>query len=134
VLAAAVCASEMSDDLEDEAEVHPFESGLPSTGPNWDDVLARTRRLLSETTRDPAPVVPRELSTAEEVAAAEAAVRAVESTLREMWQAQAAEAEAAEAEAAAADNAAHARLQRALLQVRAACAGPNPSPNPNPNR
>ena len=67
VLAAAVCASTMADDLEDEAEAHPMESPLASTGPNWDDVLARTRRLLSDSTRDPAPVLPRELSTAEEV-------------------------------------------------------------------
>jgi len=67
VLAAAVCASTMADDLEDEAEAHAIESPLASTGPNWDDVLARTRRLLSDSTRDPAPVLPRELSTAEEV-------------------------------------------------------------------
>ena len=128
VLAAAVCASTMADDAEAEAEVHHLEDTLTPTGPNWDDVLSRTRRLLSasqlaDATGAPPASGAGELNTAAEVAAAEAAVRAVERTLKQVWQAQAAEAEAAEAEAAAADRAAHARLQRALVAVRAACDG-----------
>ena len=123
VLAAAVCASTMADDAEAEAEVHHLEDTLPPTGPNWDDVLSRTRRLLSASQLADATGAPPELNTAAEVAAAEAAVRAVERTLKQVWQAQAAEAEAAEAEATAADSAAHARLQRALVAVRAACDG-----------
>jgi len=123
VLAAAVCASTMADDVEAEAEVHRLEDPLPPTGPNWDDVLSRTRRLLADSTGTPPSSGAGELKTAAEVAAAEAAVRAVERTLKQVWQAQAAEAEAAEAEAEAADSAAHARLQRALVAVRAACDG-----------